>query len=79
MSFPDPDWLKKLVADNPKAIQHEKIDDEIILTASTKDLQTFWLKHLDTNGAFGEPSNMKRKTEAVPEDQPNKPDAGDGK
>jgi hypothetical protein len=61
MSFPEPDWLEKLITDNPEAIRHEKIDDEIILTASTKELQTFWLKHLDTRGAFGELTDMKRK------------------
>ena len=79
MIFPDPNWLKKLIAGNPEAIRHEKIHDEIILTASTKALQKFWLKHLDTKGAFGEPSNMKRKKTAVPEEQPKKADASDGK
>jgi hypothetical protein len=71
MSFPEPDWLKKLIADNPKAIRHEKIEDEIILTAGTKALQAFWLKHLGTEGSFGDSSNMKRKTSTIPEEQPN--------
>ena len=79
MSFPEPGWLKKLIADSPNAIMHEKIEDEIILTAGTKELQAFWLKHLETEGAFGDASNMKRKTSIIPEKQPNKPDAGDGK
>ena len=61
MSFPNPDWLKEHLAANPNAIHHEKIEDEIILTAATKDLQAFWLKHLDSEGAFGEPNDMKRK------------------
>lgn len=79
MSLPDPDWLKRFVADNPKAIQHEKIDDEVFLTASTKDLQEFWLKHLETKGAFGEAGNMERKTTTVPEEKPNRLDADGGK
>ncbi len=61
MSFPDPEWLEGHIADNPDAIKHEMLDDEIFLTASTKALQTFWLEHLDTEGAFGDPSNMKRR------------------
>jgi len=77
MSFPDPGWLKKLIAANPGAIRHEKIDNEIVLTASTKELQTFWLKHLDTKGAFGDSSNMKRKKTTAPKEEPKKP--GDGK
>ncbi len=78
MSFPDPDWLKKFIADNPKAIRHDKIDGEIILTASTKDLQAFWLKYLKTEGVFGDASNMKRETSTIADQQPNQPDAGDG-
>lgn len=79
MSFPNPGWLKKLVAENPEAIRHEKIDGEVVLTASTKELQAFWIKHLETKGAFGEPSNMNRKRTTVLEEEPNKADAGDAK
>ena len=62
MSYPDLDWLKKFIEDNPNAIRHQKIDGEIILTASTKELQAFWLKHLNTKVVFKDTSNMKRKT-----------------
>lgn len=68
LRFPDPDWLTKLVADDPKAIRHERRDNEILLTASTRELQTFWLMHLDTKGAFGLPSELNRKTKVVPVD-----------
>jgi hypothetical protein len=71
-SFPDPDWLEEHIAANPDAIRHEKIEDEIILTAAAKDLQAFWLKHLDAEVAFGELSNLKRKKKVIPEEQPNK-------
>jgi hypothetical protein len=74
MSYFDSDWLKKFIANNPKAIRHEEIDGEIILTASTKDLQAFFLKHLNTDGAFDfrDASNMKRRTSVISEEQPNK-------
>jgi len=78
MAFPDSDWLKKHLAEHPGAIRHEKIEDEIILTAATKDLQAFWLKHLDAEGVFGHPSDMKRQKEVIREKQPNKSAEGDG-
>lgn len=77
MSFPDPDWLEKFIADNPKAIQHEETNDEIILTASTKELQAFWLKHLNTKVVFKDTSNMKRRTSVISEEQPKKSAEGD--
>ena len=62
MAFFNPDWLKKLLEKDPKAVRHEKIDeDRIVLTASTKELQGFVLEHANTKDAFGdEPSNLKR-------------------
>ncbi len=64
MRFPDPDWIQKLVTERPKEIRYEKIDRELVVTASTKEMQAFWLKHLDTEKAFGKLSNMQRKTES---------------
>ncbi|HKS38638.1 MAG TPA: hypothetical protein VJW76_15705, partial [Verrucomicrobiae bacterium] len=61
MAFLNPDWLKELVEQNPKAIRHEKNGDRIVLTASTKELQEFVLAHARTKNAFGdEPANLKR-------------------
>ena len=66
MSIPQADWLKKLVKANPGATRHEKIEDRIVLTASTKELQAFFLKHLETKDAFGELCNMKRRQAPEP-------------
>lgn len=41
----NPDSIKKLIDDEPNAIKFEKIDDRILLTASTKKLQDFVLKY----------------------------------
>ena len=71
MSFPAPDWLKKLIERDPGAIQHEIIEGQIILSASTEELQTFWVTHLATEGAFSGASNMKRQEPATPSDQPS--------
>ncbi len=61
----DFDWLHKITKDNPQAIRHEKIGRDIILTASTKELQAFLLKHLKTEGAFNTSSNLQRKAETT--------------
>jgi len=80
MRFPDPDWLEELLEENPNAIRHEIVEDVgLLLTASTQELQAFWLKHLTTEDAFGDFSNMKRGEPGLPEEQPDEADAGDGK
>ena len=62
ISFPSSDWLQELLEKNPDAIRHEVLGkDDIILSASTEALQTFWLAHLDTEDAFDELSNLQRK------------------
>ena len=66
ISFPNSDWLQELLEKNPNAIQHEVLGkDDIILSASTEALQTFWLAHLDTEGAFAELSNRQRRQAAT--------------
>jgi len=60
-SYLDPGWLKHYLEKNPTAIQHEHINDEILLTGSTPELQEFLLTHLKTKGAFSEPTNLKRQ------------------
>lgn len=62
----DIDWLHKITKDNPQAIRHEKIGRDIVLTASTKELQTFLLNHLETEDAFEEPCSLQRVLDTVP-------------
>lgn len=61
ISFFEPKWLKKFLAENPGAIRHEKLGDEILLTDSPKKLQKFLLTHLNTEGAFAKSISVKRK------------------
>ena len=61
MCSPDVDWLKKQLEQDPTLIRHEVIDDEIILSASTAELQAFWLKHLESEGLFEEYGDMNKK------------------
>lgn len=56
----DYDWLKGFLKTHPKAVRHEVVDDQLILTAPTRELQAFVLAHVKTKGAWGELSNMTR-------------------
>ena len=79
MRFPDPEWFRKFVERNPETLRHEKVEREIIVTATTKEMQTFWLKHVDTEGAFKDFSNMERKVDVAPNVQSPKEETEDGK
>ncbi len=54
LGFTDDESMKKLLEKDPNAIKHEKIDGNPILTADTKTLQKFVLKHADSNDVFSE-------------------------
>lgn len=56
----DPDWVRKHLQDHPDGIRHEKVDDGILLTAQSKELQSFLIKHEKTEDAFGKPSDLIR-------------------
>jgi hypothetical protein len=62
----DFDWLEKYLKKNPKALAHHMEDDSIVLTAGTRDLQKFVLKHLVEGELFNTPGVMVRKTNDVP-------------
>jgi hypothetical protein len=57
----DYDWLEKFLKNNPKAIGHHLESERIILTADTRDLQKFVLKHLGTNELFKEYGEMTKR------------------
>ena len=58
LAFFDFDWLKKFLEKNPKALAHHAEDTKdkdggrILLTADTRDLQRFVLKHLGEGELF---------------------------
>lgn len=49
----DPDYLKKLIEQKRIRIKHEKTADDILLTASTKELQKFVAKYGDDSQLYG--------------------------
>ncbi len=51
-----PEWLESLFDEHKIRISHERLDDEnIVLTASTKELQKFITKYADDEDAFMDP------------------------
>ena len=61
MSSLDPDWIEKFLKKNPSALDHEFVGKDLWLTAPTKKLQSFVLKHLNTKDAFTDPVDYVRK------------------
>jgi hypothetical protein len=61
LSFFNFDWLEDYLKDNPKALAHHTEDKSMVLTADTRDLQKFVLKHLGTNELFKETGVMIRR------------------
>jgi len=57
----DYDWLQKHLEANPKALAHHKEGDRLLLTADTRALQRFVLKHLGSEELFEKPGVMVRK------------------
>jgi hypothetical protein len=55
--------MKEMLEANPNLIKHEILeerDSQVLLTASTKELQRFIIEHAKDEGLFDEPSDMKR-------------------
>ena len=63
MGFLDPDWLKKLLTADPRALQHARreSDDDSLVTASTAELQAFMVKYGNTQDAWGVANEFTRK------------------
>lgn len=72
MEGTDYDWVQKYLKEHPKALAHHIESDRITLTAETKDLQSFVVKHLGEGELFGKPAEMIRKEKAVKEPATNK-------
>lgn len=60
LSVMEPDWLGDLLKKDPKALAHEREDDRVLITASTKDLQQFVLRYANATNAWGRPSDLHR-------------------
>jgi hypothetical protein len=61
----NPEWLKEFLKKHPDGIAHRVVFDEnVVLTASTSELQKFVIDHLNDKEFFGGPMELKRKAAA---------------
>lgn len=57
-------WLADLLDKDPKAVAHERIEDDmVVLTAPPKELQAFLRRHLENKDAFGDAGEYRRAKE----------------
>jgi len=79
MAMTSPDWFDKLLKAIPTALRHERIEDRLVLTASTAKLQAFFLKHAGDEKLFPDLAELKRmgQGENQPPDGTWHPVAGD--
>lgn len=70
LAFFDFDWLEKYLEKNPTALAHHKEGKGMVLTAETRDLQAFVLKHLGDDELFDKPGEMVRKNDPAPASRP---------
>ncbi len=52
MRLTDDDKMTELLKEDPNAVKHTSIEDRLILTASTEELQAFVLKYVDDSRVF---------------------------
>jgi hypothetical protein len=62
LAFFDFDWLAQQLTNNPAILAHHREGDRFVLTASTREIQSFVLKHLAEGELFGKPGEMVRQT-----------------
>jgi hypothetical protein len=71
LQITDNEEFKKLLKEDPNVIEHTSIEDKLVLTASTKELQAFVLKYANDSRVFTEEGILNRKKTSEPND-PNK-------
>ncbi len=60
------DWLDQAVAEGGVEVAHLRLDDGIILTAATEDLQRLLLDHGEEDAVFAEPVAFARRGAGTP-------------
>ncbi|MDI6766334.1 MAG: hypothetical protein QME52_05870 [Bacteroidota bacterium] len=60
LSMLDNDWLERMIDNNAFKIAHARLSDQIILTASTEELQQLVLRYAENTKAFPKPAEFHR-------------------
>jgi len=66
--------MGELLEAEPNAVKFESVDDGVVLTASTKELQKFVLKYADDERLFSEEIELVRKRTKDPNEAGKKTD-----
>ncbi len=66
MRLTDDDKMAELLEEDPNAVKHMSIEDRLILTASTKELQAFVLKYADDERVFANEIVLNRRENKKP-------------
>ena len=61
MRLTNDDKMEELLKKDPNAVKHTLIEDRLILTASTKELQAFVLEYADDNRVFTDEVVLNRR------------------
>ena len=65
------DEMEKLLKEDPNAVKHTSLEDRLVLTASTKELQAFVLKYADDDRVFTGEIVLNRKKSKNPNSPSN--------
>lgn len=57
----DLDWLRRMISEKKVTIGHEQVDGGVLLTATTAELQEFFIKYADDDKAFPDPNELHRQ------------------
>ncbi|MFZ0034306.1 MAG: hypothetical protein WAK60_04885 [Sedimentisphaerales bacterium] len=68
LQLTDDDEMKKLLKEDPNAVENTSTKDRLILTASTKGLQAFVLKYADDSRVFTKEGILNRKKIKTPQE-----------
>lgn len=60
LSMLDNDWIEKMIDNNAFKIQHARPNEQLILTASTEELQALVIKYAENSKAFPKPGVLHR-------------------
>ncbi len=60
LSLLDNDWLERMIDNNAFKITHARLGDQIILTASTEELQQLVIRYAENTKAFPNPAEFQR-------------------
>ncbi len=70
MRWANVDKIQELLEKDPNAVRHEVLEDTVVLTASTKELQRFVLKYSDDEEIFSSDVTLHRKKAPKPDEEP---------